>query len=81
MKKLRQRLKKLRSKKQLKLQEDINRLEELGKKENQIAEEIRNHIQSIQSKVAKKKYVDELYKTRSRQTNFVKTAYLANYGH
>lgn len=75
------RLKKLRSKKQLKLQEDINRLEELGKKENQIAEEIRNHIQSIQSKVAKKKYVDELYKTRSRQTNFVKTAYLANYGH
>lgn len=75
------RLKKLRSKKQLKKKEDIDRLEILGKKENQIAEDIRSKIQLMHSKIDKKKYVDELYKTRSRQTNFVKTAYLANYGH
>lgn len=74
-------LKKLRSKKQLKRQEDIDRLEELGKKENQIAEDIRSKIQLMPKKLDKKKYVDELYKKRSRQTNFVKTAYLANYGH
>lgn len=74
-------LKKLRSKKQLKSQEDIDRLEELGKKENQIAEDIRSKIQLMPQKIDKKKYVDELYKKRSRQTNFVKTAYLANYGH
>ena len=75
------RLKKLRSKKQLKKQEDINRLEELGKKENQIAEDIRIQIQSMGNKVDKKNFVDNLYKRRSRQTNFVKKAYLANYGH
>lgn len=74
-------LKKLRSKKQLKRQEDIDRLEELGRKENNIAENIRKKIRLMPSKIAKKKYVDELYKKRSRQTNFVKTAYLANYGH
>ena len=75
------RLKKLRSKKQLKKQEDIDRLEILGRKENQIAEDIRSRIQLMPNKIDKKKVVDELYKTRSRQTNFVKTAYLANYGH
>ena len=75
------RLKKLRSKKQLKKLEDIELLEILGKKENQIAEDIRSKIQLMPNKIDKKKYVDELYKTRSRQTNFVKTAYLANYGH
>jgi DNA (cytosine-5)-methyltransferase 1 len=73
-------LKKLRSKKQLKKQEDIDRLEELGKKEDQIAEDIRSKIQLMPNKIDKKKYVDDLYKKRSRQTNFVKTAYLANYG-
>ena len=75
------RLKKLRSKKQLKKLEDIELLETLGKKENQIAEDIRSKIQLMPNKIDKKKYVDELYKKRSRQTNFVKTAYLANYGH
>lgn len=75
------RLKKLRSKKQLKKPEDIELLEILGKKENQIAEDIRSKIQLMPNKIDKKKYVDELYKKRSRQTNFVKTAYLANYGH
>lgn len=74
-------LKKQRSKKQLKKQEDIDRLEKLGEKENQIAEDIRTQIQLMPNKIDKKKYVDELYKKRSRQTNFVKTAYLANYGH
>lgn len=73
-------LKKLRSKKQLKRQENIDRLEELGKKENQKAEDIRSKIQLMPNKIDKKKYVDDLYKKRSRQTNFVKTAYLANYG-
>lgn len=75
------RLKKLRSKKQLKDPHDIERLEELGRKENQIAEDVRSHIQSMVSKSEKKEYVDNLYRTKSRQTNFVKTAYLANYGH
>ena len=55
-------LKKLRSKKQLKRQDDIDRLEELGKKENQIAEDIRSKIQLMPKKLDKKKYVDELYK-------------------
>ena len=75
------RLKKLRSKKQLKDLQDIERLEELGRKENQIAEDVRFHIQAMTSKSEKKEYVDNLYRTKSKQTNFVKTAYLANYGH
>ena len=75
------RLKKLRSKKQLRNQNDIEHLEKLGRKENQIAEEIRVQIQSMDNKKEKKLFVDNLYKTKSRQTNFVKTAYLANYGH
>lgn len=75
------RLKKLRSKKQLKNECDIKRLDELGKKENQVAEGIRTRIQSMQHKIDKKIFVDDLYKKRSRQTNFVKKAYLANYGH
>ena len=74
-------LKKLRSKKQLKKESDIKRLDELGKKENQIAEDIRAQVQSMSNKIDKKKFVDDLYKKRSRQTNFVKIAYLANYGH
>lgn len=74
-------LKKLRSKKQLKNPVDIDRLEELGKKENQIAEDIRIQMKSMDNKFDKKNFVDNLYKTRSRQTNFVKKAYLANYGH
>ena len=74
-------LKKLRSKKQLKKESDIKRLDELGKKENQIAEDIRTQIQSMSNKIDKKSFVDDLYNTRSKQTNFVKKAYLANYGH
>ena len=74
------RLKKLRSKKQLTKIEDVSKLEMLGRKENAIADEIRTNIMSMSSKVEKKKYVDSLYSARSRQTNFVKKAYLANYG-
>lgn len=75
------RLKKLRSKKQLKKQEDIDRLDELGKKENQLAENIRRKIHLMPNKIEKKEFVDNLYRKRSRQTNFVKQTYLANYGH
>ena len=74
------RLTKLRSKKQLRDPKDIKRLEELGKKENSIAEGIRAKICSMQSKVEKKRFADRLYAENSRQRNFVKTAYMANYG-
>lgn len=75
------RLKKLRSKKQLKSEDEITKLEELGRKENQLAEDIRSQIQSMQNKIDKKNFVDNLYKSKTRQTNFVKKAYLSNYGH
>lgn len=74
------RLTKLRSKKQLRAPKDIKRLKELGKKENSIAEAIRADICSMQSKVEKKRFADRLYAENSRQRNFVKTAYMANYG-
>lgn len=74
------RLTKLRSKKQLCAPKDIKRLKELGKKENSIAEAIRADICSMQSKVEKKRFADRLYAENSRQRNFVKTAYMANYG-
>ena len=74
------RLTKLRSKKQLRDPKDIKRLEELGKKENSIAEAIRAKICSMPSKVEKKRFADKLYAENSRQRNFVKTAYMANYG-
>lgn len=74
------RLTKLRSKKQLRDPKDIKRLEELGKKENSIAEGIRAKICSMQSKVEKKRFADRLYAENSRQRNFVKAAYMANYG-
>lgn len=74
------RLTKLRSKKQLTAPKDIKRLETLGKKENAIAESIRTTICSLPSKIEKKRYADRLYAENSRQRNFVKTAYMANYG-
>lgn len=74
------RLTKLRSKKLLRDPMDIKRLEELGKKENSIAEGIRAKICSMQSKVEKKRFADRLYAENSRQRNFVKAAYIANYG-
>lgn len=74
------RLKKLRSKKQLHNVEDIEKLELLGKKENALAEEKRNEVCGMQSPLEKKLYVDNLYKASSRQSNFVKKSYMANYG-
>lgn len=74
------RLKKLRSKKQLSDPKDIQRLETLSKKEDSIAESIRTKTCSLPSKLEKKKFVDDLYAKNCRQRNFVKTAYMANYG-
>lgn len=74
------RLKKLRSKKQLREEADERRLEELGRRENEEAENVRNDVHNLDSRLAKKQYVDDLYSKRSRQTNFVKRAYMANYG-
>ncbi len=39
----------------------------------------RNHVFSLESKEAKKKYVDELYSGLTRKTNYVEQSYLANY--
>lgn len=73
-------LKKLRSKKQLRNENDIKRLEELGKKENDIAESIRNDVKRMSGSKEKKEAIDKLYSRKSRQTNFVKKTYMANYG-
>ncbi len=72
-------LKKLRSKKQLKRKDDISRLAELSAKENRKAEEIRERVYNCSKKIEKKKLIDTLYATKSRQINFVKKTYLANY--
>ena len=37
-------------------------------------------IQSMNSKLDKKKYVDDLYASKSKKQNYVKQSYLANYG-
>ena len=74
------RLKKLRSKKQLHNPQEEARLEELGRRENDIAENIRNIVHGLDTRLEKKRYVDDLYRRHSRQTNFVKRTYMANYG-
>lgn len=73
------RLVKLRSKKQLKDPADIERLNVLGEKENQIAESIRTRVLTLPTKREKKEYIDRIYSSHSRQINFVKKAYTANY--
>lgn len=73
-------LKKLRSKKQLHEELDITRLEDLGKKENDIAEATRSLVKKMSNSKEKKEFVDKLYSQSSRQTNFVKKTYMANYG-
>ena len=65
-------LKKLRSKKQLKSKDDISRLAELSAKENRKAEEIREQVYNCSEKIEKKKLIDTLYAQKSRQINFVK---------
>ncbi len=74
------RLKKMRSKKQLHNEKDIKRLEYLGSVENSAAESVRDKIKAMSTALEKKEYVDNLYKRSSRQTNFVKQTYMANYG-
>ena len=37
-------------------------------------------IQQMESKLEKKKYVDDLYASKSKRQNYVKQSYLANYG-
>lgn len=74
------RLKKVRSKKQLHNEKDIKRLEYLGCAENSAAESVRDKIKAMSTPLEKKEYVDNLYKKSSRQTNFVKQTYMANYG-
>ena len=43
-------------------------------------EEEFSKIQQMESKLEKKKYVDDLYASKSRKQNYVKQSYLANYG-
>ena len=74
------RLKKLRSKKQLTDENDITTLKELNDKEIQLSEDVLIKIKGMENKKDKKLFVDELYKRKSRQTNFVKKTYLSNYG-
>ena len=73
------RLKKMRSKKLLKEKFDILRLEELNSMEAEEVERVREKVFGLPTKNEKKRYVDELYNSRSRQKNFVKESYLANY--
>lgn len=70
---------KLRSKKQLSDQNQIQRLNELSEKERTIANNILAQVLAFPSKKDKKEFVDKLYASNSRQTNFVKKSYLANY--
>ena len=72
-------LTKKRSKKQKFTIEEARRLNELSEKENAIAEQIRNTVSQLDSKEAKRVYVEQLYKQRGRGHNFVKKTYLANY--
>lgn len=44
------------------------------------AESVRDKIKAMSTPLEKKEYVDNLYKKSSRQTNFVKQTYMANYG-
>lgn len=73
------RLVKLRSKKQLKREEDIKLLNCLSQKEVAIAEDVLSQVAALPTKGAKKLLVDKLYSKNSRQTNFVKKSYKANY--
>lgn len=73
------RLKKLRSKKQLKSKNDISKLSSLSRKELEASINILKEVKCLQTKKQKKVFIDNLYRVNSRQTNFVKKSYLANY--
>lgn len=72
-------LKKLRSKKQIKSEKDKCRLVSLASMELDVSTNILNEVKRLKTKKQKKDFVDNLYRTSSRQTNFVKKSYLANY--
>lgn len=59
--------------------DDNKRINELSLKENELAEETRNYIYSLNSKEEKMAYVEALYGKNGRKTNYVKQTYLANY--
>jgi DNA (cytosine-5)-methyltransferase 1 len=73
------RLIKLRSKKILNEDNDIERLNYLSILENQKAEYIRETVRNLSSKEEKRKFVEDLYKKYGKGHNFVRDAYLANY--
>lgn len=73
------RLMKLRSRKELKSFEDIAMLQRLTKKELVVVDRVRKHVQSLSTKQEKKFFVDNLYQTKTRQKNFVRQSYFANY--
>jgi len=60
-------------------QEGMNRLIELSKKENELAEETRKFIYSLPTKKEKMAYVEDLYKKSGRKINHVRKTYEANY--
>ena len=72
------RLIKLRSKKILNEDNDIERLNYLSILENQKAEYIRETVRNLSSKEEKRKFVEDLYKKYGKGHNFVRDAYLAN---
>lgn len=56
------------------------RLDELSAKENELAEEVRQHVYNLGSIKEKLEYVDSLYAKDSRKVNYVRKTYEANYG-
>ena len=60
-------------------EEDAIRLTALSQKENELAEETRNYIYSLDTVQDKMKYVEALYHKRGRKENHVRKTYLANY--
>lgn len=73
------RLTKLRSKKLLSDAKDIEHLNQLSIKENQLAEVIRETVRDLNGKDEKRKYVENLYKKYGKGHNFVREAYMVNY--
>lgn len=59
--------------------EGENRLNELEAQVEHKINEIKRHVVNLNEKDAKRRYVDEIYSSHSRQTNNVKTTYFANY--
>ena len=73
------RLKKLRSKKILNNPQEIAKLNLLNRREEEEVERIKETVFSFPTKKQKKEFIDDFYRSRCRQHNFVKESYLANY--